>query len=59
MTCFEFQLENYVLFCTARDLRKKALKSYEQMPRLFAIYLKESYDMEDVKKFNRDVCDNT
>lgn len=48
MTDFEFQIDNFMLYCTSRNLAKKTLSSYEQSLKLFAIYLKETFAVVDV-----------
>lgn len=50
MTELEFQIENFMVYCSSRGLSTKTLSSYEQTLKLFAIYLKETFDIEDAKK---------
>ncbi|MBA9088397.1 site-specific recombinase XerD [Fontibacillus solani] len=50
MTDFEFQIENFMLYCTSRNLAKKTLSSYEQTLRLFGAYLRDHFEIEDAKK---------
>lgn len=35
---FFYQIEDYLVYCKTKGLSKKAIKSYEQSPRLFARY---------------------
>lgn len=50
MTDFEFQLENFMLYCSAKNLSRKTLSSYEQTLKLFGKYLQEQANVDDVKK---------
>jgi integrase/recombinase XerD len=47
MTDFEFQIENFMLYCTSKNLSRKTLASYEQSLKLFAAYLKEHFKIVD------------
>lgn len=46
----ELQLDNFMLYCTSKNLSKKTLKSYEQTLRLFAIFLKNEFKIDEVAK---------
>jgi integrase/recombinase XerD len=50
MTDLEFQLDNFMLYCSSKNLSRKTLASYEQTLKLFAKYLKDSFQIEEVKK---------
>jgi len=50
MTDFEFQLDNFMLYCTSRNLAKKTLASYEQSLKLFGLYLQKAFQIEDARK---------
>jgi len=50
MTEFEFQVDNFMLYCTSRNLARKTLASYEQTLKLFGIYLAQVHGIEDAKK---------
>jgi len=39
-----------MLYCSSKNLSRKTLASYEQTLKLFVMYLKEQFDIEDVKK---------
>ncbi|ADL08054.1 tyrosine-type recombinase/integrase [Thermosediminibacter oceani] len=52
MTDIEFQIENFLLYCNAKNLSKRTIGSYEQSLRLFAQFLKEKYGIEEVSKVN-------
>jgi len=47
MTEFEFQIENFMLYCTSKNLARKTLASYEQSLKLFAAYLRDKFDITD------------
>ncbi|EHQ90205.1 tyrosine-type recombinase/integrase [Desulfosporosinus youngiae] len=52
-TQFEASIEEFMLYCSSKNLSKKTIKSYEQTLNLFALYLKEENQIErieDVKK---------
>jgi integrase/recombinase XerD len=50
MTDFEFQLDNFMLYCSSKNLARKTLASYEQTVKLFGKYLQERFQIEEVKK---------
>lgn len=50
MTDFEFQIDNFMLYCTSRNLAKKTLSSYEQSLKLFAAYLANQFGIDEVQK---------
>lgn len=50
LTDFEFHIDGFMLYCTAKNLSKKTLASYEQSLKLFAIYLDEEFKINDIKK---------
>lgn len=50
MTNFEFQLDNFLLYCDSKNLSRKTLASYEQTLRLFQIYMKSEHKINDVKQ---------
>jgi integrase/recombinase XerD len=50
MTDIEFQLDNFMLYCSSKNLSRKTLGSYEQTLKLFVAYMKNEYQIEDVKK---------
>ncbi|MFD2116045.1 hypothetical protein ACFSTH_04780 [Paenibacillus yanchengensis] len=50
MTNFEFQLDNFMLYCSSKNLSRKTLVIYEQMLRLIEMYLKDTFQIEDAKK---------
>lgn len=43
MTDIEFQLENFMLKCSLKNLSSKILESYEQPLKLFIAYLKNEF----------------
>lgn len=50
MTDIEFQLDNFMLYCSSKNLSRKTLGSYEQTLKLFVAYLKNEFQIEEVKK---------
>lgn len=46
----DLQLDSFLLYCDAKHLSKKTLKSYEQSLRLFAEYLKRELNIDDASK---------
>ena len=50
MTEFEYQLDNFMLYCDSKNLSIKTLASYEQTLKLFQIYLKNEHNINDPKK---------
>lgn len=50
MTEFEFQLDNFMLYCSSKNLSRKTLASYEQTLKLFGSYLLSEYQIEDAKQ---------
>ncbi|AFS78403.1 DNA integration/recombination protein [Gottschalkia acidurici 9a] len=52
LTDFEFQIEDFMIYCVSKKLSTKTTKSYEQTLKLFAMYMKEEHSIdnaEDVK----------
>lgn len=47
---FEFQIENFMLYCTSKNLSVKTLRSYEQTLKLFSAYIKNEFDISEVDK---------
>lgn len=50
MNDFEFQLDNFMLYCSSKNIARKTLTSYEQTIKLFGKHLQDQYQIEDVKK---------
>ncbi|MEK5255940.1 site-specific integrase [Paenibacillus sp. FSL F4-0125] len=50
MTDFEFQVDNFMLFCSSKNLSRKTMASYEQALKLFGHYLKQHFKIEEVTK---------
>lgn len=50
MTDFKFQLDNFMLYCSSKNLARKTLASYEQPLKLFGKYSQEHFQIEEVKK---------
>ncbi|KEO83275.1 site-specific integrase [Tumebacillus flagellatus] len=50
MTNFEFQIDNFMLYCSSKNLSKKTLASYEQALKLFAFYAQKEFDIVEVER---------
>ncbi|AEP87291.1 tyrosine-type recombinase/integrase [Bacillus spizizenii] len=44
---FEFQIDNFMIYCDSKNLSKKTKASYEQTLRLFSIYLRNEFEIDD------------
>lgn len=49
ITDFEFYFEDFMLFCTSKNLAPKTLKSYEQTLKLFKLYLQDKFHIDSPK----------
>lgn len=47
---FEYQLDNFMLYCDSKNLSDKTLSSYEQTLRLFQVYMSNEHNIDDVRK---------
>lgn len=47
---FEFQIDNFMLFCDSKNLSDKTKKSYEQTLRLFSVYLRNEFNIDDPRE---------
>ncbi|PEL63777.1 tyrosine-type recombinase/integrase [Bacillus wiedmannii] len=50
LTELEFHLEDFLVYCQSKNLSRKTLSSYEQSLKLFILYLKNEYEIEDPNK---------
>lgn len=50
MTNFEFQIDNFMLYCTSKNLSTKTMKSYEQTLKLFSKFLEDEFKIDKVEK---------
>ncbi|OMF45542.1 tyrosine-type recombinase/integrase [Paenibacillus amylolyticus] len=50
MNDIEFQLDNFMLYCSSKNLSRKTLSSYEQTLKLFVAYLNREFQIDEVKK---------
>ncbi|MBA2869959.1 integrase/recombinase XerD [Anoxybacillus calidus] len=50
MSDFDIQLDNFMLYCDAKNLSRKTKASYEQTLRLFFLYLEEQHKIKQLKK---------
>lgn len=49
LTEFEYQIEDFMLFCSAKNLAKRTMQSYEQGLKLFTLYMKNEHDIDDAR----------
>lgn len=52
---FEWQIDEYMVYCRSRQLREKTMNSYEQTLRLFARWCQESMAINSVDKVTESV----
>ena len=52
---FDWQLDEYMVYCRSRQLREKTMNSYEQTLRLFERWCREQMKIEDVDKITESV----
>lgn len=50
MSEIELQIDSFMLYCDSKHLSKKTLASYEQTLKLFGLYLKNEFKIDDVSK---------
>lgn len=50
MNDIEFQLDNFMLYCSSKNLSRKTLASYEQALKLFAVYMQEKFSVQETTK---------
>ena len=53
---FNWQIEEYMVYCRSRQLREKTMASYEQTLRLFERWCKEQMGIESVDKVTESVA---
>lgn len=46
---FDMSIEEFMLFCSSKNLSKKTMKSYEQTLKLFADYLIKNFQIDRVE----------
>ncbi|WP_200411453.1 tyrosine-type recombinase/integrase [Virgibacillus salexigens] len=46
----ELQIDNFMLYCSSKNLSQKTLRSYEQTLRLFSHYLENEFQIDEVGK---------
>lgn len=50
MSEMDYQIDSFMLYCDSKHLSKKTLASYEQTLKLFAMYLKNEFKIEDASR---------
>ena len=54
-TEFEWQLDEFMVYCRSRQLRERTMASYEQTLRLFERWCMEQMNITDVDKITESV----
>jgi site-specific recombinase XerD len=54
-TAFDWQIDEFMIYCRSRQLREKTMLSYEQTLRLFERWCKEQLNIEEVDKVTESV----
>ena len=54
-TAFDWQIDDFMIYCRSRQRREKTMLSYEQTLRLFESWCKEQMSLEDVDKITESV----
>ena len=49
-TAFDWQIDEFMIYCRSRQLREKTMNSYEQALRLFERWCKEQLAIKEVDK---------
>lgn len=52
---FDWQLDEFMVYCRSRQLREKTMNSYEQTLRLFERWCREQMRIEEVDKITESV----
>ena len=50
MKDFDYYVEDFMLYCSAKNLAIKTMKSYEQTLKLFQLYMEKEQDTREVEK---------
>lgn len=50
MKDFDYYVEDFMLYCTSKNLSKKTMKSYEQTLKLFQLYMEDEHEVKEVDK---------
>ena len=54
-TAFDWQIDDFMVYCRSRQLREKTMLSYEQSLRLFERWCKEQLNITEVDKVTESV----
>ena len=58
MTKFDYEIDDFMTYCSSKDLSKKTKRSYEQTLRLFAKYLEDVENVTSSKEVTREMINN-
>lgn len=50
MKDFDYYVEDFMLYCSSKNLSQKTMKSYEQTLKLFQLYMENEQDVKEVDK---------
>ena len=46
---FEYQIEDFMLYCSAKNPAKRTMQSYEEELKLLEIYIKNEHKLDDAR----------
>lgn len=52
----EYVIDDFMIYCKQKDLRRKTIAYYEATLRLFARYVEDKHDTTDIKKVTEEIC---
>lgn len=52
----EYVIDDFMIYCKQKDLRRKTIAYYEATLRLFARYVEDKHDVTDIKKVTEEIC---
>ncbi|WP_019850657.1 tyrosine-type recombinase/integrase [Desulfitobacterium sp. PCE1] len=50
---FDFKIEEFILYCTSRNLSKRTIQSYESSLKLFGQYLSKEFKIDDIQNVTK------
>ncbi|GAA0723691.1 hypothetical protein GCM10008905_16620 [Clostridium malenominatum] len=51
-----YAIDDFMIYCKQKDLRKKTISSYESTLRLFARYTEDNHNVNDIKSITQEIC---
>jgi integrase/recombinase XerD len=52
-TDYQLKVEDFMLYCTSKNLSKKTLLSYQQVLSMFGTYLQEQFQIEEADRVTK------